>query len=378
MNGNGSSKGFNLKRFLRTSSPHQYLRSLAAAICCSVVPITAAPPVEGQAAPPPADTSKQPARGREGATPVQPRTGAPAPPLAAEPSVADLGFLAPNTAGEGTVQIRNTGSTPLTITGVQPSCKCTTPNDLVGKVIEPGKSIEMKLKLDGAPAVGPRNSSVKIMVDGFTRALDIPVRAEVTLPVRCVPPYVNAVEGKNLIGRLVLESIDGKPFKILSMSGAQMVIQYGDGSEDAPRASWVVTYDVTGTAEGAALPPYLLFETDAAGAGVVDVRVRSTRAPQKPKIPVIEQRLNLGRVAAGTSGTATFVFKLKDMKVDSVTTTSPDATVELAATAPGAEDGTAVSVRITPRAGISGIITVPIAVRAGPRAADVEAVLSVR
>ncbi len=338
----------------------------------------AAPPAEGQSPPPPTDPAKQPARGRDGAAPAQPRTGAPVPPLAAEPPTADLGFLAPNTAGEGTVRILNTGSTPLTISQVQPSCKCTTLDNLVGKVIEAGSSIEMKVKLEGAPAVGPRNSSVKIMVDGFTRPLDIPVRAEVTLPVRCVPPYVNAVEGKNLIGRLVLESIDGKPFKILSMTGAPMVVQYGDGPQDAPRSSWVVTYDISGVPAGSLLPAFLLFETDAAGAGVVDVRVRSRNPPQKPKIPVIEQRLNIGRVAKGTSGTATFVFKLKDMKVDSVTTTSPDATVELAATAPGAEDGTAVSVRITPRADASGIITVPIAVRAGPRAADVEAVLSVR
>jgi len=353
----------------------------------------AAPPVEGQSAPPPTDApptdaAKPPARGRDGAAPAQPRTVAPAPPLTAQPPVADLGYLAPNMAGEGAVQILNTGSVPLTITQVQPSCKCTTPSDLVGKIIEPGKSIELKVKLDGAPAVGPRNSSVKILVDGFTRPLDVPVRAEVTLPVRCVPPYVNAVEGKNLIGRLVLESIDGKPFKILTMSGAPMVIQYGDGPEDAPRPSWVVTYDISGAAANAGdgavaakdarLPAFLLFETDAAGAGVVDVRVRSRNPPQKPKIPVIEPRLNIGRVAAGTTGTATFVFKLKDMKVDTVTTTSTDAAVELAATAPGAEDGTAVSVRITPRAGVTGIITVPIAVRAGPRAADVEAVLSVR
>ena len=341
-----------------------------------MMPLAAAPPTGDQS--PPTDPPKQPARERDGAAPAQPRTSAPTPPLAAEPPTADLGFLAPNTAGEGTVRILNTGSTPLTIKQVQPSCKCTTSNDLVGKVIEPGKSIEMQVKLDGAPAVGPRNSSVKIMVDGFTRPLDIPVRAEVTLPVRCVPPYVNAVDGKNLIGRLVLESIDGKPFKILSMTGAPMVIQYGDGSQDAPRSSWVVTYDISGVPAGAPLPAFLLVETDAAGAGVVDVRVRSRNPPQKPKIAVIEQRLNISRVAKGTNGTATFVFKLKDMKVDSVTTASPDATVELAATAPGAEDGTAVSVRITPRADVSGIITVPIAVRAGPRAADVEAVLSVR
>ena len=369
-----------------TTTTTKPMRCFAAALCCILMRTAAAPPVEGQSAPPPTEAAKPPARGRDGGAPAQPRTVAPAPPLTAQPPVADLGYLAPNAVGEGTVQILNSGSVPLTITQVQPSCKCTTPSDLVGKIIEPGKTVELKVKLDGAPAVGPRNSSVKILVDGFTRPLDVPVRAEVTLPVRCVPPYVNAVEGKNLIGRLVLESIDGKPFKILAMSCAPMVIQYGDGPEDAPRPSWVVTYDITsaaasagdGAAKDARLPAFLLFETDAPGAGVVDVRVRSRNPPQKPKIAVIEQRLNIGRVAAGTNGTATFVFKLKDMKVDAVTTTSTDAAVELASTAPGAEDGTAVSVRITPRAGVTGIITVPIAVRAGPRAADVEAVLSVR
>ncbi len=300
-----------------------------------------------------------------------------APPLVAEPASLDLGFLAPNTPGEGTVVLRNTGDAPLTISAIVASCKCTTINDIVGKQISPGGSETITIKLDGAPAMGVRRSSVKVTAEGFARALDIAVKGEVSLPVRIVPPYINAIEQKNLQGRLIVESIDRQPFKILSeKGGAGFSIQGFDTAADAPRNSYVVSYDLTGCATD--LPSHLLIETDAVGAGVVDVRVRSERAPKKPLIQFADTRCNLGTVRPGSSKDARFTISNGKVVVDSVSTTSSDAAVALSRTEPGKDGALAVTITVTPSTGFTGILTLPIVLKSATHSADLEVIASVR
>ena len=120
---------------------------------------------------PTASPSERAVPARRPAPPARPeaapaRAIADAPPMVSEPASIDFGFLPPNTPGEGIVLLRNTSDKPLTINLVQPSCKCTTISDLVGKQIPPGGTVELQIKLDGAPAMGVRRSSVKVMVDG--------------------------------------------------------------------------------------------------------------------------------------------------------------------------------------------------------------------
>lgn len=299
------------------------------------------------------------------------------PPLVADPVALDLGFLPPNTPGEGSVILRNTSDKPLTINAIVASCKCTTINDIVGKQIAPGGSETITIKLDGAPAMGVRRSSVKVTVDGFARALDIAVKGEVSLPVRVVPPYINAIEQKNLTGRLIVESIDQKPFRILAaQAGVGFVIQGFDANSDAPRNSYVVAYDLTARAKD--LPSHLLIETDAAGAGVVDVRVRSERAPQKSRILFADMRCNLGLIPARSSKEARFTMLDGTLAVESVSTTSSDATVALARTEPGKDGTLSVFITVTPTAEFSGILVVPIVLKCASQSAQLEVIASVR
>lgn len=305
------------------------------------------------------------------------RSVAEPPPLVADPIALDLGFLPPNTPGEGKVTLRNTSSKSVTINAVVASCKCTTIDDIVGKQIAPGQSETITIKLDGAPAMGVRRSSVKVTVDGFARALDIAVKGEVSLPVRVVPPYINAIEQKNLTGRLIVEAIDRKPFRILSeRGGTGFSVQGFDEKNEAPRNSYVVAYDLTASAKD--LPSHLLIETDAPGAGVVDVRVRSERALKKPRILFADTRCNLGLIPAMSSKEARFTLSNGLLTVESVSTTSADASVALARTEPGKDGTLNVFVTVTPVADFVGILVLPIVLKSSTHSADLEVIASVR
>lgn len=307
---------------------------------------------------------------------VEPRAIAEVLPLVSEPANMDFGFLPPNTAGEGIVLLRNTSDKPLTINLVQPSCKCTTTSDLVGKQIPPGGTVELQIKLDGAPAMGVRRSSVKVMVDGCGRALEVVVKGEVSLPVRIVPPYINAIEQKNMTGRVILESTNKKPFRILSSLGGPISIQGFDGTKDEPRSSYVVGYDLTALSTD--LPSYIYFETDAPEAGVVDVRVRQEKAPKKPMIAVMDVRSNVGLIPSGTSKEALFILTNPGIVLESVTTTTTDATVALARTEPAKGGGVNVFVTVTPRDGFTGILLLPVTFKTATQSADFQVIASVR
>ena len=327
--------------------------------------------------PPPAPPVSPSARTVPARRPAPPARAIPdAPPLVSEPASIDFGFLPPNTPGEGIVLLRNTSDKPLTINLVQPSCKCTTISDLVGKQIPPGGTVELQIKLDGAPAMGVRRSSVKVMVDGYGRALEVVVKGEVSLPVRIVPPYINAIEQKNMTGRVILESTNKKPFRILSSLGGPISIQGFDGAKDEPRSSYVVGYDLT--AFSTDLPPYIFFETDAPDAGVIDVRVRQAKVPKRSMISVIDVRCNVGLIPSGTSKDALFILTNPGIVLESVTTTSTDATVALARTEPAKGGDTNAFITVTPRDGFTGILLLPVTFKTATLSADFEVIASVR
>ncbi len=324
----------------------------------------------------PAPHARQSATATRPAPPARPRASESLPPLVAEPTSMDFGFLPPNTPGEGTILLRNTSDAPVTIQIVQPSCKCTTMTDLIGKHIAPGATAEFQITLDGAPAMGMRRSSIKIFVEGFANPLEVVVKGEVSLPVRIVPPYINAVEQKNLTGQFIVESIDGKPFRILSSTGAPLSIQGLDAAHDQPRSSYIVGYDVTSFGED--LPSYILLETDAPGAGVVEQRVRGAKIPKKPIIGMTDTRCNIGLIPAKTSKNAVFTITNSGLAVDSVSTTSTDATIKLATTEPAKGGGLNLVITVTPRDGVTGILRVPVNLTVNGRTVPLEIIANVR
>lgn len=321
---------------------------------------------------PPAQPSEAPTQRIDRSRPVP---AAALSPLQAEPSNVDFGFLPPNTPGVGKVTLKNTSDKPVKIELVQASCKCTTTTDLNGKEIPPGGEVALEVKLDGAPAMGVRRSSVKVIVEGGFRPLDIPVKGEVSLPVRIVPPYVNAVGGKNLSGRVVVESIDKKPFRILAMHGAQMSVEGADAGAE-PRASYIVSYDLTEIAKS--LPSHLYLETDAPSAAIVDLKVRSETIDVSRTIDLLDKRAVVGVLQPGVASEAIFTTRNARHQIDKVTTPSPDIAVEFVRVDPAKDGGFTVVVKVTPRAGFTGFLQVPVTLWAGEVSQSGEIIVSVR
>lgn len=233
-----------------------------------------------------------------------------APPLDVVPPVLDFGFIAPNQDATGSVKLVNQGEEPLLVLAVEPSCKCTTLSELAGTVIEPGSAVELEAVLEGAPNPSVKTASIKVLVDGYAVVKTIDLRAEIALPIRAVPPHINAVRGQNRQGRIVVQSNDGRPFSICSVHGQAPRYLGFDPSTEAPTSQYVLLYDLDTIPEP--FPRYLVIETDQADVPIVDVYLRhETTLPRVNRSLQMSggYRFPLGRVVAGESGTIEIPFK---------------------------------------------------------------------
>ena len=112
-----------------------------------------------------------------------------------DPPILDMGFVPPNTDVTGSIEMRNTGSQPVRILSVKPSCKCTTLEDLIGKVILPGESLALKAALDGRAVTGVRTATITVVFEGIPTPMRVDLRAEVTMAVRAMPGILNLASG---------------------------------------------------------------------------------------------------------------------------------------------------------------------------------------
>lgn len=289
-------------------------------------------------------------------TPSRPAPVQGMPPIRLEPPVLDFGFVAPSSASTGVVKLVNPTDTPLKILAVQPSCKCTTISDLEGKTIPAGGSLDLEATLDAAAAPGPKKAQIRVLVDGYTQVMVVELKAEVALAVRITPPYINAVEGKNQSGRLVVQSTDGQPFRICSTHGMPPRYIGFDPATDEPRAQYLVEYDVADLGER--IPRYWVVETDRPDAPLVDVLLRHERSFPNFNIRMKDYRISAGVVPV--RGSAEFKIRLEN-RTDPVTAAisrSAAGKVEYVGESVGEEE-TEVTLRLTPADGTEGFVYLP-------------------
>ena len=274
------------------------------------------------------------------------------PPLTIQPPVLDLGFMAPRIGNKGTVTLTNTGKTPLTIAAVTPSCKCTTTSTLAGTVLQPGQSVPLEAALDGVAMPQTHRASIRVLVEGYAKVVEIQLRAETAMPVRAVPPIINAVEGKPRQGRFVVESIDKKPFTICAVGGrVPEFIGYNAG--DAPRAQYLVKFDLdTWQPE---FPAYLAIETDRADCPIFDIWIRSERTIPTSSFRMKDYRINAGRIEVG--GSTDISLEMEDAGEDilAVESGSPEVQVEMLGQNVDAKVRK-VNIRITPKSPREGLL----------------------
>ena len=278
------------------------------------------------------------------------------PPIAIEPAVLDLGFMAPRAGGKGSVTLRNTGTAPLTIAAVTPSCKCTTTTALAGKVIPPGGSETLEAVLEGASMPQLHRATIKVAIDGYARVLEVQLRGETAMPVRSVPSIINAVEGKPRQGRIVVESLDKKPFTICAVGGREPEF-IGFSKGDAPRAQYLVKFDLDSWQPS--FPAYLAIETDRADCPVFDIWVRSEQTIPKSTFRMKDYRINAGRIDVGGSVDLKLEMEDPGEEVLAVESGAPEAQVQLLGQE--VKDGSRiVGIRVTPKSPATGLLYAPV------------------
>jgi hypothetical protein len=291
----------------------------------------------------------------EGAEPIDG-----APPIRLEPEVLDFGIVGPSETREGVVKLVNTGVRPLEILTVQPSCKCTTIDDISGQVIPPGGFVELRSAMKAQSAPGIKKAEMKVLIDGYTQVVNIQLRNEVSLPIRVSPAILNCVKGQPQAGRIVLESIDGKPFKVCAIGGKPVRFIGFNPESDELRSMYAVEWDLAKDFPDGNMPRHWMIETDRADCPLVDVYIRHESTLPRPVLRLTDYRHSFGRIEQGES--SEFIVDVTDLpegeRIATAASASSAAKVELVGTSVEGNT-THMTFRITPAADTLGVQYIP-------------------
>jgi hypothetical protein len=293
------------------------------------------------------------------------------PPITLDPPVLDFGIIPPAVTKEGVVKLINTGTKELEVLTVQPSCKCTTLDDISGKKIPVGGYIELRAQMKAESSPGGKRAEVKVLIDGYTQVLNVVLRNEVSLPIRVSPSYFNAVKGTEGKGTIVLESIDQKPFRICAVGGKTPNLIGFDPAKDEPRNQYILDWDFARDFPDGRPPRYLIVETDRADCPLVDLFVRHESTFPKVVFRFSGYRHTFGRLEEG--GSHEFHLDVTELpageRIVTAATSSSAAKIEFLGVAPE-EKGFRIKLRVTPNPGQMGILYVPFTIYSNQRQQD--------
>jgi len=135
--------------------------------------------------------------------------------LKVEPARLDLGTVATNKNGTGTVRLVNTGPEPITIQECKTSCGCTSTNCPKGQELQPGESAEVDIRITGGTRARKISKTVTFRVVGQQPVI-LPVSVEVIAYVTIDPMTIDPEKVPD--GKVVIKATDGQPFRITNMS----------------------------------------------------------------------------------------------------------------------------------------------------------------
>lgn len=286
------------------------------------------------------------------------------PPIAISPAAVDFGFIPPSAKRVATVTLQNTSKDPITLIAVQPTCACTTTTNMAGQVIPAGGSVTFEAELGASVVPGPRHATVKVLAEGFGKAVEMDVRGEVAMPLRAVPSALTPPPAGAAKSRVVVESLDRKPFRIRSSNGKPPEFLGFDPAKDEPRATYVLRCNFEGLLESE-VPPFWVVETDREDCPVIGLKVRDERFATSPVMRMNEYALNLGVLQAGEPKEIALDLKEK-IEREMVVRGGGDMGLWLKGTEP-LSDGTRVNLRFTPKATATGAFVVSLQLSDGAR-----------
>lgn len=225
-----------------------------------------------------------------------------------EPSELDLGQIPTGDYGTGTLKLVNFGSEPVRLLECKTSCGCTTTECPRGKTIEPGDSVEVEIKMNGGSRPQKITKMVRFMFEGQPQ-LPVTVHSEAVSYVHAEPWTIDRDRSED--GKLVLKSVDEKPFKILRMHPPVI-----EDFSDEPQVEHVVNLDWTRWEELGS-SRRLQFYTDHPKCDKVIVAVQAMYRPQKPTTALNNNNDNANAADRKNLGNA--------MQIDSANSSATDA-----------------------------------------------------
>ena len=290
-------------------------------------------------------------------------------PIVFEPGIIDLGKMFPRDLVTSKFNIRNLGNTPMTIKVIKPACGCTKLDDYSGLVIPPGEAVELEARTKSRNVPSSFSTSISILFEEYIAPSTISMFGEVTRAIRTAPKYFNCVENRDTglrkdSGLIVVESLDGKPFTILSANGVEPIYEGFDPDFDEPQSEYTLEWDIS-QYNNINPPKYWIIETDNPNCPVVEVWVRHEANVPKPNPSpwaVRTQHVVVGGIRPGKSvvfevdirnrrngipcttqqvRSLSKNFKAKKVSYSAVGKIPPDSTI---------------SVRITPTPGYEGLL----------------------
>ncbi|MCH2161184.1 MAG: DUF1573 domain-containing protein [Phycisphaerales bacterium] len=307
----------------------------------------------------------------------------------------NFGVRKPGSKIEHEFTMRNPTAAPVTISVFKPTCECTSGDGVQGSVVPPGGSIQIPISFQLPNTTGTKRAAVNMVLSNG-QALRLALSAESSYAVRTVPIYIDAFTNPaDITGVVQLQSVDGRPFSVLSVNGNAPVMATPGGQ--APQQNQQIRYDLT-TYECSQMPKWLLIETDHPDAALLDMRIRhectklqhQVDPNYRPQINFDGWITNTGLIPVGGSGTFNVGVKnppMRDgrggivygkMPINSVISTSPDFKAELIGQRADDEKRLLVTARITPLTNKTGVFQVPVRFISGNRAQDLLVVGTVR
>ncbi len=297
----------------------------------------------------------------------------------------NFGVVPPGTKVSHTFVLVNPTKAAVMVRAVKPTCQCTTAENVEGKQIPAGGTLEMPVTMQVPSTTGKKNAAVNILLSTGAGPRLV-LRAESAYAVRTIPPYVDAFQKpENMKGMINLISNDDQPFKVLSVAGKEPVFINNGGEESVARKMHTISYDL-GLFDCASMPKWILIETDHPNAPLVEMRVRHECTKLKHQLQPGSITLNLdgwiantGRIAPGAQGDFSVEIKqFKNMKIDSVSSLDPRFKATLLDQKPGDGDRVQVRIAIQPLTNMTGVFQVPVQMNSGRRAESIFVVGTVR
>lgn len=335
-----------------------------------------------------ADSASAPANGREGEK-TQPRAAG-APQSAARPrapiqfdqTVLSLGHVPPGTHVSRSIMVTNLSDLRLTVGAIRTNCGCTKATVASTSIDSRGQTA-LQIDFDSDWVFGRKDTVIQVEIQGYEPVrvtmhsnISLAVWAEPAVIVSQLPNQQSAV----LRGTLNVESIDGRPFRILSFNGGAVDYVGFDPSKDVPLAKYELKWNLAGydaatckDAQGNEMPQYLPIETDHPDCAVFDLPVRhpctrAARTAEGDAWMIKDQRVVVGKIESGRSAEVDIIVKWlprETSRIDMVRGAQSEiegVAAELVSVQP-IEDGARCRVRITPEEGYRGLIRGKIALQ---------------